>query len=96
MNRAPSKTSRKPVGEPLQDPYDHLSIEILSAYHRRVLSPQESSQARSHMVRCAACRALLLDLARFLDDAQGSGQLTVEEVEDARRKLEVHTRARVR
>jgi hypothetical protein len=82
--------------EPAESPQGHLSIKTLGEYHRRLLSPQASGRVRSHVVQCSACRTLLLDLARFLDDAQGAGRLTAEEVEEARRKLEIRTRAGAR
>jgi|SRR5215213_8037836 len=77
-------------------PLDHVSIEVLSAYHRRGLPPEEATQVRSHVVQCRACRRLLLDLAQFMDDEQGPGSLTSKDVEEARRQLETRARATAR
>jgi hypothetical protein len=74
----------------------HVSIEVLSAYHRRSLASEEAAQVRSHVVHCRACRSLLLDLAQFLDDEQGPGHMTPEDVEEARRQLETRARATAR
>jgi hypothetical protein len=82
--------------ETIAEPQGHCSIETLSAYHRRLLSPQETELVRDHVVLCRACQLLLLDLARFLDDEQRPGRITPEEVEEARRRLEARTSAKAR
>lgn len=66
---------------------EHLSIEILSAYHRRVLPAAASARVRRHVVSCAECRDLLLDLARFLEDREGFHHRSPDEVVAAWRKL---------
>ena len=82
--------------QPSNGPQGHVSIEILSAYHRRDLPPEEATQVRSHVVQCRPCQRLLLDLAHFLDDEQGPGHITPQDVEEARRQLETQARAKAR
>lgn len=81
---------------PLKELQGHLSLSTLNAYHRRSLPSQRAAEVRRHLVECSACRSLFLDFARFLDDAQGPGRLTPEEVEESRRRLEARAKANAR
>lgn len=65
----------------------HLSIETLSAYHRRILPAEQNAEVRSHIVLCPSCQALFLDLVRFLDDQGGPHTLSADEVTTAWKRL---------
>jgi hypothetical protein len=49
------------------DPDDHPAPEKLSAYQANELSAEEDDAIQEHLVHCARCTELLLDLQRFLD-----------------------------
>jgi predicted anti-sigma-YlaC factor YlaD len=93
-NKVAARATNLP--EPLDDLRGHLSISTLNSYHRRSLPSPKAARVRSHLVDCPACRSLLLDFARFLDDAQGPGGLTPEEMEEARRMMEASAKAHAR
>ena len=80
--------SSVPHEEALNNSEGHLSIDTLSAYHRRVLASEENAKVRAHVVLCSSCRALLLDLARFLDDPGDPGRLPVEDIVAAWQQLQ--------
>ena len=87
----------EPHEEALNNSEGHLSIDTLSAYYRRVLASDENAKVRAHIVLCPSCRALLLDLARFLDDPGDPGRLPVEDVVAAWQQLQkAHLKTRVR
>lgn len=50
-----------------QAPDDHPTPEKLSAYQANELSPEEDGAIQEHLVQCALCTELLLDLQRFLE-----------------------------
>jgi hypothetical protein len=54
-------------GEGHKDPDDHPAPEKLSAYQANELSAAEDDALQEHLVHCARCSELLLDLQRFLD-----------------------------
>jgi len=47
---------------------EHLSPELLVAYHHDRLPPEEIDAAQEHLAACRPCADLLLELARFGDD----------------------------
>src|SRR2546430_13021730 len=49
-----------------------LDAETLAAYHERLLSPEEMSQAKNHLVSCTRCQQILaqLEATENLDAAQ--------------------------
>jgi hypothetical protein len=50
-----------------EDPEDHPAPEKLSAYQASELPPKEADAIQEHLVQCAFCTDLLLDLQRFLE-----------------------------
>lgn len=50
-----------------EDPEDHPAPEKLSAYQANELPAEESDRIQEHLVQCAFCTDLLLDLERFLE-----------------------------
>jgi len=53
-------------GRRREDPEDHPAPEKLSAYHAKELPPEEADAIQEHVVQCAFCTGLLLDLESFL------------------------------
>ena len=50
-----------------EDPEDHPAPEKLSAYQVNELPPEEADAIQEHLVQCAFCTDLLLELERFLE-----------------------------
>jgi Putative zinc-finger len=50
-----------------EDPGDHPVPEKLSAYQANELRPEEADAIQEHLVQCAFCTELLLDLQSFLE-----------------------------
>lgn len=50
-----------------EDPKEHPAPEKLSAYHAKELPPEEAGAIQEHLLQCAFCTDLLLDLQRFLE-----------------------------
>lgn len=70
---------RSPQGRPVRpQAKDHPSVEMLSAYHDDQLPLAKDEEIREHLVDCAECPELMLDLDRFTSP---------EAVEAARREV---------
>ncbi|HEV2853365.1 MAG TPA: zf-HC2 domain-containing protein [Thermoanaerobaculia bacterium] len=54
-------------GRRREDPEDHPAPEKLSAYQAKELPPEEADAIQEHLVQCAFCTELLLDLEGFLE-----------------------------
>lgn len=54
-------------GRRRDDPEDHPAPEKLSAYHAKELPLEEAGAIQEHLVQCAFCTDLLLDLEGFLE-----------------------------
>lgn len=54
-------------GRRREDPEDHPAPEKLSAYQAGELPPEEADAIQEHLVQCAFCTDLLLDLEGFLE-----------------------------
>lgn len=50
-----------------EDPREHPAPEKLSAYHAKELPPPEADAIQEHLIQCAFCTDLLLDLQSFLE-----------------------------
>lgn len=60
-------------GRRREDPEDHPAPEKLSAYQAKELPPEEADAIQEHLVQCAFCTDLLLDLASFLEPQEEEG-----------------------
>lgn len=56
-----------------EDPQEHPAPEKLSAYHAKELPPAEADAIQEHLIRCAFCTDLLLDLRSFLEPEEEDG-----------------------
>jgi hypothetical protein len=54
---------------------DHLSIEVLDAYHGGRLDAIEKADVQRHLLFCQECQDTLLDLAQFLKDSRTPSRL---------------------
>ena len=59
----------------LEQDGEHLSIEILDAYHRGALREDEMNRIRRHLVLCGECSETLLDLVQFLRSTEKPSRL---------------------
>jgi Putative zinc-finger len=53
-----------------EDPKEHPAPEKLSAYQANELPPEEADAIQEHLVQCAFCTDLLLELKSFLEPAE--------------------------
>jgi hypothetical protein len=56
-----------------EEPEDHPAPEKLSAYQANELPPEEADAIQEHLVQCAFCTDLFLDLERFLEPEEEEG-----------------------
>lgn len=54
---------------------DHLSIEVLDAYHGGRLDAEGKADVQRHLLFCRECQDTLLDLAQFLKDSRKPSRL---------------------
>jgi len=59
----------------LEQDSEHLSLEILDAYHRGALCEDEMDRVRRHLVLCEKCSETLLDLVQFLRSTEKPSRL---------------------
>ena len=74
MEETLSGTSNNLTGD------QHLSLEILDAYHRGALRPGEAARTWRHLVLCRDCSETLLDLAEFQEKSLEPSRLWSAEV----------------
>lgn len=78
------------------NPGEHLTADELAAYHAGELAPADEARAQEHLLRCAECSELLLDLDRLQTGELGAlGPATEEEVDAIWEAVRPHVRPAV-
>lgn len=75
------------------DPEEHPSVDTLTAYHAKELSPEEDARIQEHIASCRRCAEIVLDVDSFLAEPAGEPEVASFEVAAEWRRLRERMKA---